>query len=363
MNGDATTNMLLWIIALFALSFLMQELQIYRIVTEVENYLGVIRAARERALLAAKEQVRKYSKSLDPEYVSRRIDKLIETRIIAPTSLDPFGLVRKLKHVLLVGERTLESVVASLAPAASPYEVQNLVVLVDIARSLNEVYKLLNHYYLVARRFKSLWLLMQLSAAMPFIIEEVRAVEGAVEAFRKSIPIGDSAGPLVAAFLMRKYGVQYVVEPVKDTIVAKLAYGGKDIYVIKGKGPGGNTGHYDDVVAWVIQRTKPAVIITVDAALRYEGEVSGEVVHGFGVAIGGTGVEKYGIEEMATKYSIPLYAVLIKMAEVEALSAMTEEVYRGVKEGVAVVEELLASLPGGSSAVVVGVGNTVGVPP
>jgi len=51
------------------------------------------------------------------------------------------------------------------------------------------------------------------------------------------------------------------------------------------------------------------------------------------------------------------------MAEVEALSVMTEEVYRGVREGVAVVEELLESLPDGSSAVVVGVGNTVGIPP
>jgi Uncharacterized protein conserved in archaea len=239
MNGDTATSMLLWIIALFALSFLMQELQIYRIVTEVENYLGIIRAARERALLAAKEQVKRYSKPLNPEYVGMKIDKLIETKIIAPTGLDPFGIVKKLKHVLLIGERALESEVASLAPAASPHEVQNLVVLVDIARSLNEIYKLLNHYYLIARRFKSLWLLMQLNAAMPFIIEEVRAVEGAIEAFKKSIPIGDSAGPFVAALLMRKHGVQYIVEPVKDTIVAKLAYSNKDVYVIKGKGPGG----------------------------------------------------------------------------------------------------------------------------
>jgi len=203
---------------------------------------------------------------------------------------------------------------------------------------------------------------MQLSAIMPFVMEGVRAVEGAIDAVRRTIPIGDAAGPLVSALLLRKYGVEHVFEPVKDTVIAKTTIRGRDVYVVRARGPGGAVGRYDDAVEWLLQRTRPSMVITVDAALKYEGEVSGTVVHGYGVAIGGTGVEKYGIEELATKHAIPLYAVLIKMSESEALSAMTEEVYRGVREAVAIAEELIERAPEGSSVVLIGVGNTVGVP-
>lgn len=362
MNGDASSIMW-WFLAIVVFSFLMQELQVYRAIAEVENYLGILRAARDRALLALRSQFKRYrgSSSNDAD-LDRMMHKLVEARIIPPTSLDPYGIVKKLKHVLRIGEESTERDVLSAAPEAAAHEVKNLVVMVEIARALNEVYKQLNHYYLIARRFKSLWLLMQLNAIMPFVMEEVRAIEGAVEAFKKMVPIGDSAGPLVAAFLMRKYGVEFSFEPVKDTIVVKTTVKGRDLYVIKAKGPGGTTGHYDDAVEWVFQRAKPSVIVTVDAALKYEGEPSGMVIHGVGVAIGGVGVEKYGIEEVAAKYSVPLYAVLIKMSESEALSVMTEEVYRGVREAVSIVEETIEKTPEGATILLIGVGNTVGVP-
>lgn len=360
-NGDVG-SIVGWLVAIIALSFVMQELQVYRAITEVENYLGILRAARDRALSALREQFRRYRESDSEADLDKRIYRLVEVKLIPPTDLDPYGIVKKLKHILMVGEESIEREVSLAAPKAAAHEVKNLVVMAEIARALNEVYKQLNHYYLIARRFKSLWLLMQLNAVMPFIMEEVRAIEGAVEAFRKALPIGDSAGPLVATFLMRKYGVEHFFEPAKDTVVAKVTAKGKDLYVVKAKGPGGTTGHYDDAVEWVFQRAKPSVIVTVDAALKYEGEPSGIVAHGYGVAIGGVGVEKYGIEEVASRHSVPLYAVLIKMSESEALSIMTEEIYRGVREAVSIVEEIIEKAPEGSTILLIGVGNTVGVP-
>ena len=361
MNGDLG-NLIVWLVALTALSFIMQEMQVYRAITEVENYLGVLRGARDRALNSLRECFKRFNAAGNDEELDKKIHRLVEARIIQPTSLDPYGIVRKLKHILTVGEESVEREVSAIVPGAQQHEVKNLVMMVEIARALNEVYKQLNHYYLIARRFKSLWLLMQLSAVMPFVMEEVRAIEGAVEAVRRAVPIGDSAGPLVSALLLRKHGVEHVFEPVKDTVVAKTTVKGRDVYVVRAKGPGGAVGHYDDAVEWLLQRTRPAIIITVDAALKYEGEVSGLVVHGYGVAIGGTGVEKYGIEELATRHSIPLYAVLIKMSESEALSVMTEEVYKGVREAAGIVEELIEETPEGSSVVLIGVGNTIGVP-
>jgi len=45
-------------------------------------------------------------------------------------------------------------------------------------------------------------------------------------------------------------------------------------------------------------------VVTIDAMLKLEGELSGEIVEGYGVAIGGAGVEKYSIEEVLTEYNL-----------------------------------------------------------
>ncbi|MEM4810612.1 MAG: hypothetical protein QXS92_01725, partial [Thermofilum sp.] len=62
MNGDVG-SIVGWLVAIIALSFVMQELQVYRAITEVENYLGILRAARDRALSALREQFRRYRES------------------------------------------------------------------------------------------------------------------------------------------------------------------------------------------------------------------------------------------------------------------------------------------------------------
>ena len=43
----------------------------------------------------------------------------------------------------------------------------------------------------------------------------------------------------------------------------------------------------------------------IDAGLKLEGEMVGEVSEGIGAAIGGPGVDAYKIEEKLTKYKIP----------------------------------------------------------
>ena len=69
-----------------------------------------------------------------------------------------------------------------------------------------------------------------------------------------------------------------------------------------------------------------SAIIMADAALKLEGEKTGEMVEGMGAAIGGIGTEKFGIEEVAAKHAIPIYAILVKESQIEALTVMRKEI-------------------------------------
>lgn len=71
----------------------------------------------------------------------------------------------------------------------------------------------------------------------------------------------------------------------------------------------------------LIQEASPIhLIVTVDAAVKLEGEQSGEVAEGVGAAIGGPGAERYHIEEAATKHGIPVNAVVVDHSEDHARS-------------------------------------------
>ena len=363
MDGSSF-DLVLWLIILTLFSYLSQEMQILRAISEIETYIAFFKSTRDKAVNVLVSQFKRYSGDGSKEFeaqLERRLSSLIETYIIFPVDLDPFGIVKKIKHVLRTGEERIEKEVAALARNASPADVQNLANLVEVARELNIIYKLVNHYYLIARKFKSLWLILQLNAQMPFVLEEVKAVEGALESFSKGLPIGDSAGPFVASLIVRRYKGTYI-EPVKDTYVSKINVENRNVYVVRAKGPGGTTGRLEEAVAWVLSREKASLMISIDAALKYEGEESGLVAHGFGIAMGGVGVERFEIEELAAKHGIPTYAVLIKMSEAEALSTMTEKVYRGTLQAVDIVTDLIRQYPENSTIIVLGVGNTLGVP-
>jgi hypothetical protein len=81
-----------------------------------------------------------------------------------------------------------------------------------------------------------------------------------------------------------------------------------------------------------------------------------------GAAIGGVGVERFKIEEVATKYDVPVYAMIVRQSLKEVLSPMTDAV-TGSVDGVVnrlgrVIRERTKE---GDIVLVVGVGNTIGI--
>lgn len=371
MDQGSFLDAIIWFVMLTILFYLNREIEIVRLVNEIEKYLRMYKAARDKALNATlsefKAVIAKHGERVDIKKLEERINALIEISFIEPVSLDPFGIVRKLKHLLISSEETLKEEVRRLAPSASESDLENLLNMISATRLLNLIYKIVDHIYRIGRKFKSIWILMQLSAQLPFVTEEVRALEGAIDAFAKGLPIGDSVGPIVAAKMIHDHNaLETIIEPVENTIVARLSLDGREVLVIKAKGPGGTTGRLDDALEWVFDyyRGDITAIITVDAALKLESEESGTISEGFGVAMGGIGVERFNIEKIATERGVPLYAVLIKMSEEEALSVLDEKLYASVERVIKVVERMIRErVPSGGRVIVIGVGNTVGVFP
>lgn len=100
----------------------------------------------------------------------------------------------------------------------------------------------------------------------------------------------------------------------------------------------------------------------IDAALKLEGEKTGAIAEGIGAAIGGIGVERYQIEDIATRFNIPVYAVIVKESIQDAISIMRKEIsdsFDKVSNTVFKVIEDKTCV--GQSILVVGVGNTLGV--
>jgi hypothetical protein len=171
---------------------------------------------------------------------------------------------------------------------------------------------------------------------------------------------GDGIGPLVAKRFSEGSKAREVV---KDTYVYESSFESRTLLILRAKGPGGNVGKPGLAVEKLIQEASPIhLVVTVDAAVKLEGEQSGEVAEGAGAAIGGPGAERYHIEEAATKHGIPLNAVVVKMSSKEAVSVMTPEIGEAADEAARRVRTtIVAETKPGQTVILAGIGNTIGI--
>jgi len=100
----------------------------------------------------------------------------------------------------------------------------------------------------------------------------------------------------------------------------------------------------------------------IDAALKLEGEDSGSVAQGFGAAIGGIGTDRFKIEAIATKYDIPIFAIVVRQSVKEAITLMKKEISDQAENVKSQVYEMITDNSNPNQTVlVIGVGNTLGV--
>lgn len=368
MNGGGAVDFIMFIAVLMLLSYISRELEVHRISSEIELHLRLFKASRDKAASSVVrklgELISKMKLRVNLSELESRVNELVELVAIPVEDMDPFGVVKKVKYSIRNVDESLEGEIRRVAPNAEKSDVDTLASLVHIAQNLNLLYKALNHDYTLAKRFKSYWLLLQLQALLPFIAETVKSYEGALEALLRQVPIGDSVGPLVLSTLARELKAESVEMGVSDTKVYAAELEGRKVVLIKAKGPGSNVGRVDEAVrrALIVWGDSVSFVLTIDAMIKLEGEASGSIAEGFGVAIGGSGAEKYGIEEVLAEYGLKTYALLIKMSAEEAMKPMSKELYDACLKAKDRVKTLiLENVQPGATAVVVGVGNTLGV--
>jgi hypothetical protein len=223
---------------------------------------------------------------------------------------------------------------------------------------INMVAKVVRHYVEMTKKFKNLQFAMLLQMQLPMLEKMVESEVKGLHAFLNGHAIGDGIGPMVIASQLDTEGKEIA----KEAIAASRTVNGRKVTFIKARGPGGRLGKIGEAVEKIAAKGKVARIITVDAAQKLEGEKTGTISEGVGIAMGGPGVQRYKIEEVATKYKLPMDAIAIKMSPFEAISPMPEKVVDSLKNAVDMLNERIAEVPKGKHIIVVGVGNTCGVP-
>jgi len=345
-------------LTLYFLTDIPQRLQFYRYSKAAASRLAILESLVNEGIAKVKSYIAKIGFENPDQIIAMFIDNYF---MINPVDIEPIDIIRRMGHLIENNEVKFKTDLARQLPKLGREALNNMAVSIAIASALYEVYKILRHYYLLGKKYENWILLMQLSVILPQIVKELTPYVKAIEGIAKGVPIGDSVGPLVAFKLA---GLSPRIEIVEDTVVSVVDIEGRRVYVIKAKGPGATVGKPGKAVAKLVEDLKCNVsrIITIDAALKLEGERTGQIAEGSGAAIGDPGPEKIEIERAAVKCGAPLDAIIIKMSNEEAIKPMSKELSEAAEKAYERVLELIRTRTRpGDNVIVVGVGNSVGV--
>ncbi|MHA2034304.1 MAG: DUF1512 domain-containing protein [Candidatus Thorarchaeota archaeon] len=365
------TSDLSWIINLAFFAFILifslygTKIQMWQWLKQIEAGLIELKRMAVESRQTAIDTFKKYGKS--EEEVAADLDRWLDYFLIEPVDLDPAGVLQRLDHLLDERRDRYQEFVAELAPNADCHENQNLENTLEVTQVLSQIFRIVRHYYLLGKKTGSQILIMQIHMQMPDLLRIAKAYYEAMDAFSEGKPIGDGVGPLVVTKFAREYGAtpeNYVHEVGREVGYYQVEVEGRTVYAVRATGPGGTVGKPGFAIKRIIKENKGQIarIITVDAALKLEGENLGRVSEGTGAAIGDPGPEKYAIEETATQNKIPIEAIVIKQDEAAAVGVMRKKILDAVPE---VIERVKTAIrkrtKPGDKVILAGIGNTMGI--
>jgi hypothetical protein len=350
--------MLVWILPIILFVFYGQRIQLQVTSGEIKKGIKKLDAYRVEARAELIEYIKK---NMNPkEDPTKKIDRFLDYFTIMPVDMDPNGIVDKIRHTVRAREDYSRNHVKSISPEIDEIELSKIITLLEIATSLHMIYKIINHMYLTAKKQNNYPLILPLQMILPFIMEEAEAITKAIPAFKLGQPIGDGIGPMVVGRMMLDTKKDVVAF---QTVLSETEYDERKLFLLKAEGPSSTVGRPGDAVEDLVAKNKLDIIIMVDAALKMEGEDSAITAQGFGAAIGGIGTERFQIEDIATKNNIPIFAIVIKQSIKEAITLMTKDIANQADNVRSQVYEMIHdNTTPGQSVLLIGVGNTIGVP-
>ena len=360
---------LLFFFMIFISMFYGQKLQAWKASKEIESALEKLKGWNKESKQTLVNKFKDFSdtKETDKDLLIK-LEDFMTFVTIAPVTLDPSGVIPKFDQIIDVRDNRFEDKVKELAPKADGIERQNLENLLEASMAVDYVERLIKHYLILGKKSKSMILLMQIAMQLTLIMAMAKSYYNATKAFSEGSPIGDALGPMVAGSFVRDVAPN--VENIKahdiekETIVQEVSFEDRTIYVVRAKGPGGTVGKPGKAIKSLIEEHGKDIsrIIMIDAGLKLEGEKSGSVAVGVGAAIGGIGVEKYYIEESSTEKTIPIDALICKQSLEDAITTMSRSITRSVPDFVSKIKESIRKrTEKGTSIIIAGIGNTIGI--
>ena len=358
-TGDSSNPimMLVWILPLILFVFYGQRIQLIITSGDIKKKLAKLDQYRNDS---RDDLIQYIKKNLTPKGDPiEKIDRFFDYFTIMPVDIDPNGIVPKIHRLVRSREDTTRKQVKSLFTEIDAMEITKIQTLLEIVTTLQLFHKIVRHLFLTAKKQNNYPLILPLQMMLPFIMEQADALRDAVPVLQQGQPIGDGIGPLVVGEMMldtKKQKAEF------ETVYGESEFKGRKLILLKAEGPYATVGRPGEATEFLVSKFKPNIIIMIDAALKFEGEESGTIAQGFGAAIGGIGTDRFKIEEIATKYDIPVFSIVIKQSVSDAITLMKKKIADQTDNIKNQVHEMITdNTSANQSVLVIGVGNTVGV--
>ncbi|MBI4020138.1 MAG: DUF1512 family protein [Candidatus Aenigmarchaeota archaeon] len=353
-GGDQSLISILYFVLLIVFFFFYPRLLVTQIMWKLEK------TAKDMEDMSAstKRFITKTITSKPTKELKESVNRFFEFFVITPVALDPYGIVRKFDHVIQNEKERFSYFAGQVAPKLDKEKRANLEMGLAGGIALHELSKIIRHYVELVRKTKSYQIAMILQMQMPLIERIAKSLYVGSKALARGEPVGDGLGPLVVADMMGKKTAREIEE---DIIAASVKVEGRNVFLVKAKGPGGRIGRPGKAIEKLAGNHKIVRIITIDAAAKLEGEKTGSVAEGVGVAMGGPGVDRSYIEDVIVKRNIPIDSIIVKMSPEEAIMPMRKAVKDAIPAVKESIKRSLARTKKGDNIIILGVGNTSGV--
>ena len=366
LEGDFTGLInIVFLVFIVMMSLYGARIQMWQWLKQIEASLVELERMKKESTQKAIDTFKKFGRPEDD--VVNELARWLDYFTIMPVDLDPAGILKRLDHLLDERRDRFQEFVSELAPEGVPSEHQSLENTLEVTQVLDLIFRIVRHFYLIGKKTGSQIMIMQIHMQMPEIMRLAKAYFDALDAFAEGKPIGDGIGPLIVTRFAREYGGtpdSYVHEISREVGYYPIEVEGRTVYALRATGPGGTVGKPGFAVKKLVDENKGKIarIITIDAALKLEGEDMGRVSEGTGAAIGDPGPEKHAMEQTATENEIGIEAIVIKEDEAAAVGVMDKRILDSVPE---VIERIKTSIlkrtKPGDKIILAGIGNTIGI--
>ncbi|MHA1746171.1 MAG: DUF1512 family protein [Promethearchaeota archaeon] len=321
------------------------------------------------------------SETLSNEEIASFIQEMLDFFVLSPSDLD-VSKYPTLNFLHSRQESRYKELILNFIPAVDDNSLVKITSLLTITAEIDDLYKKVRHNLITGEKTKSYWYLLQSAADISTTMLTAQAYRHALTSFIGTQPIGDSVGPLTIQKFVEETNqegktLNSSIHEGGQFYSQKVDYQDRQCICLRVKGPESRVGNPGIAIQQLFAKferseQKVGLFISVDAVARREGEKSGTVAHGLGVATGNgrypqknTNVDKFQIEKLIMQQipPVPNEAIVCRVSFEEAFLPITETIQSAVPKILRFIKQIIRSqTKPGETVVIIGIGNAIGIP-